>query len=59
MLSKVTIIEWSDLILGGNGDYLTIELERIEELLMEFLDKLIKNMYAMELLLLLGQIKKL
>lgn len=30
LLSKVTIIEWSDLILGGNGDYLTIELERIE-----------------------------
>ena len=30
LLSKVTIIEWSDLILGGNGDYLIIELERME-----------------------------
>lgn len=30
LLSKVTIIEWSDLIIGGNGDYLTIELERME-----------------------------
>lgn len=32
LVSKVTIIEWSDLIVGGNGDYLEIEIERMEEI---------------------------
>lgn len=30
LLSKVTIIEWSDLIVGGNGNYLEIEIERMK-----------------------------
>jgi hypothetical protein len=30
LISKVTVIEWSDLMIGGNGDYLQIELERME-----------------------------
>lgn len=30
LLSNVTVVEWSDLIIGGNGDYLEIELERME-----------------------------
>jgi hypothetical protein len=30
LLSNVNILEWSNLILGGNGDYHTNEIERIE-----------------------------
>lgn len=30
LISNVTIIEWSDLIIGGNGDYLEVEIERME-----------------------------
>lgn len=30
LFSNVTITEWADLIIGGNGDYLEIELERME-----------------------------
>lgn len=30
LISNVTIIEWSDLIIGGNGDHLDAEIERME-----------------------------
>ena len=30
--SKVDVIDWLDLIVGGNGDYLDIEKERIDEI---------------------------
>jgi hypothetical protein len=33
LISNVTIIEWSDLIVGGNGDYLEVEIERMEEII--------------------------
>jgi hypothetical protein len=32
LLSNVNIVQWSDLIMGGNGDYLTNEIERMEEI---------------------------